>query len=145
MKQSGELLAWLIDLFDKDKSGKFKISDSDLNPFERLLRTGKVVGVEEDFVLPYKLPKPVEINGVIHDKVYIIGSVDLHLAIKYKEHIYHYVIDWKSGKDVFTDKKLKSNLQHPIYSFYIYRKYGHGLPKMCVYFSLEQDNIKRYW
>lgn len=133
MRQSGELLAWLVDLFEKDESGKFKKPDSDLNPFEQLLRRGKVVGVEEDFVLPYKLPKPVEINGVVHTKVYIIGSVDLHLAIKYKDQIFHYVIDWKSGKEVFADKKLKSNLQHPIYSFYIYRKYGHGLPKMCVY------------
>lgn len=134
MKQSGELLAWLVDLFDKDENKKWKRPDSDLNPFEKMLRMGKIVGVEEDFVLPYKLPHPVEINGVVHTHVYIIGSVDLHLSIKYKDKIYHYVIDWKSGVKLFDQKKLDTNLQHPIYSFYVYRKYGQGLPEMCTYF-----------
>lgn len=134
MKQSGELLGWLLDLFDKDSTGAWKTPYTDLNPFEKLLRRGKIVGVEEDFVLPYKLPKPVDINGVVHTHVYIIGSVDLHLSIEHKGKIYHYVIDWKSGKDVFRANKLASNLQHPIYSFYVYRKYKEGLPDRCFYF-----------
>lgn len=120
MKQSGELLAWIVDLFKKD-GNRFMIADSDLNPCEKLIRHGAIVGVEEDFVLPYRLPKPVNINGVIHTHVYIVGSVDLHLAIKSKNVVHHYVIDWKSGNKVFDSKKLETNLQHPIYSFYIYR------------------------
>ena len=134
MKQAGELLAWIVDLFDKDNNGKFVMPDTDLNPCEKLIRYGSVVGVEEDFVLPYKLPKPVDINGVVHTHVYIIGSVDLHLAIKHKGEVHHYVIDWKSGNKIFDQKKLDTNLQHPIYSFYIYRKYGHVLPDMNIYF-----------
>ena len=133
MKQSGELLAWIVDLFKKD-GNRFMIADSDLNPCEKLIRHGAIVGVEEDFVLPYRLPKPVNINGVIHTHVYIVGSVDLHLAIKSKNVVHHYVIDWKSGNKVFDSKKLETNLQHPIYSFYIYRKYGEVLPDMNIYF-----------
>lgn len=134
MRQAGELLAWIVDLFKKNQEGGFEIGDKDLNPCEKLIRHGMVVGVEEDFVLPYKLPKPVDINGVIHTHVHIVGSIDLHLAMKYKNEIHHYVIDWKSGQKIFDQKKLDTNLQHPIYSFYIYRKYGHVLPDMNIYF-----------
>lgn len=133
MKQSGELLAWITDLFKKD-GNKFIISDSELNPCEKLIRYGSIVGVEEDFVLPYRLPRPVDINGVIHTHVYIVGSVDLHLAITSKRVVHHYVIDWKSGNKVFDSKKLETNLQHPIYSFYIFRRYGKILPDMNIYF-----------
>lgn len=133
MKQAMELIGWIVDLFKK-KDGAYIRPYADLNPCEKLLRTGKIVGVEEDFVLPYKLPKPVDINGVTHTHVYIVGSVDLHLAIEKNGMTHHFVIDWKSGKKVFDQKKLDTNLQHPIYSFYIMRKYGEGLPRMCLYF-----------
>ena len=68
MKQSGELLAWIVDLFKKD-GNRFMIADSDLNPCEKLIRHGAIVGVEEDFVLPYRLPKPVDINGTVHSRI----------------------------------------------------------------------------
>ena len=133
MKQSGELLAWITDLFKKD-GNKFIIPDSELNPCEKLIRHGSIVGVEEDFALPYRLPRPVDINGVIHTHVYIVGSVDLHLTMTSKGVVHHYVIDWKSGNKVFDSKKLETNLQHPIYSFYIFRRYGKILPDMNIYF-----------
>lgn len=133
MRQAGELLVWIVDLFDKD-GDRYKIPDSELNPCEKLIRHGSIVGVEEDFVLPYKLPEPVDINGTVHTHVYIVGSVDLHLAIKHKDKVHHYVIDWKSGSKIFDSKKLETNLQHPIYSFYIYRKYGRIYPDMNLYF-----------
>lgn len=133
MKQSGELIAWIADLF-KEEGGKFARGRYDLNPFERLIREGEVVGVEEDFVLPYRLPKPVDINGTVHTHVYIVGSVDLHLAIESGGVKYHYVIDWKSGKKIFDQHKIETNLQHPIYSFYIYRNYNGVLPRMNLYF-----------
>lgn len=132
-KQSGELLVWLAKLFRKNR-GKFFLPDSELNPCERLIRYGTVIGVEEDFVLPYRLPNPININGVEHTHVYIVGSVDLHLAMKNNGIIHHYVIDWKSGKKMFDQNKLDTNLQHPIYSFYIYRNYEHSLPDMNLYF-----------
>lgn len=133
MRQSGELIAWILDLFSRDTRRQFIKPDSELNRFEQLLRRGKILGVEEDFVLPYKLPKPVDINGRIHTHVYIIGSVDLHLGIKKNGVMNHYVIDWKSGKKIFDKHKLDTNLQHPIYSFYIMRKYCEGLPRMNLY------------
>ena len=83
------------------------IADSDLNPCEKLIRHGAIVGVEEDFVLPYRLPKPVDINGTVHTHVYIVGSVDLHLAIKSKNVVHHYVIDWKSGNKVLILRSWK--------------------------------------
>lgn len=133
MKQSGELLIWLVDLFEKE-NGVYKIPDSELNPCEKLIRYGQVIGVEEDFVLPYRLPNPIDINGTVHTHVYIVGSVDLHLGLMHGGIMHHYVLDWKSGNKIFDNKKIETNLQHPIYSFYIYRKYGQILPDMNIYF-----------
>lgn len=48
MKQSGELLAWIVDLFKKD-GNRFMIADSDLNPCEKLIRHGAIVGVRRRF------------------------------------------------------------------------------------------------
>ena len=132
-KQAVELISWMGELFEK-KNGIYVKPDSELNPAEKLLRRGVMVGIEERFDLPYRLPEPVDINGEVHTHVIITGSIDLHPVIKTKDGIHHYVVDWKSGNHLFDNKKLETNLQHPIYSFYILRKYGGALPDMCIYF-----------
>ena len=133
-KQSGELLAWLVELFEKE-NGWYKKPDSELNAVEKILRYADIEGVEESFNLPYKLVKPANINGREFENVTITGSIDLHLSITTNQGIkHHYVIDWKSGKKLFDNKKLEENLQHPIYAFYVYRKYGRKLPDIGIYF-----------
>ena len=114
-------------------NGKYDIPDNEIGPFGFLVRYGKVVGVEESFFLPYRLPEPIEILGDSYNEVWINGSVDLHLSLERKGSEEHYVIDWKSGRKTFDEKKLQTNLQHPIYSFYILRRYG-VLPKNNLYF-----------
>ena len=135
LRQGGELLAWIVELFERDGNGKYVRDHRDLNPAEKLIRYGKVVGVEENFNLPYKLPGIVDINGIEFDKVNITGSVDLHLAMTDKEgKEHHYVIDWKSGRKLFDKEKLENNLQHPIYAAYVLRMYREGLPDVGLYF-----------
>lgn len=133
-KDAVELINWISDLFRKNENGEFIRKIEELNPFEKLLRSSSAIGIEENFCLPYKLQKPVNINGDVFTHVVINGSIDLHLVITVKGVNYHYVVDWKSGNKVFENKKLKTNLQHPIYSFYVMRKYGEGLPRKCLYF-----------
>lgn len=133
MKQAAELIAWLVGLFERGADGRYLQEYSSLNPMEKVIRGSRPAGVEENFILPYKLPIPVTVDGVTYDKVHIIGSVDWRGEFKTKDRTVMYTIDWKSGGKLFEDDKIKHNLQHPIYAFYIYRKYG-VLPDMCSYF-----------
>lgn len=136
-RDAGLLIEWIGGMMKKDKG--------DLEPIEKLLRFGYPIGIEERFCFPYKLPMPVELNGKVHTHVWISGSIDLHMGLKKGGKVHHYVVDWKSGKKVFEPSKLKHNLQHPIYAFYIYRKYGDGLPDMGLYFftrKLESQTVK---
>lgn len=144
MQQAARLIRWVVGLFERDAAGNFKKGWPDLTPMEKVIRGSRPAGVEEDFVLPYKLPKALTLDGVTYDKVHIIGSVDWRGEYKTKDRTVIYTIDWKSGKSLFDDDKLQHNLQHPIYSFYILKKYG-ALPDMCSYFftrTLENQNVK---
>lgn len=133
LKDTGDLLAWLVRTFRRGTDGKYIVPDSELNSMEKLLRSAKIVGVEEDFVLPYRLPVPVNINGKLHTHVNITGSIDLHLSMKNGGNVYHYIVDWKSGRKLFDKNKIDTNLQHPIYSFYVMKEYKQGLPRMNLY------------
>lgn len=144
MQHAARLIRWIVGLFEKDAAGNYKKSWSDLTPMEKVIRGSRPAGVEEDFVLPYKLPKPLTLDGVTYDKVHIIGSVDWRGEYKTKDRIAMYTIDWKSGRKLFDKDKLLHNLQHPIYAFYILRKYK-VLPDMCSYFftrMLDNQNVK---
>lgn len=135
LRQGGELLAWIVELFEVGADGKYVQKYRDLNPAEKLLRAGTVIGVEEGFNLSYDLPLTTDINGIEFTSVNITGSIDLHLAMQDKtgkEH--HYVVDWKSGRKLFDKEKLENNLQHPIYAAYVLRKYHRGLPDIGLYF-----------
>lgn len=133
-RDAGLMIQWLAELFEKDMYGDYMRKKEDLNAFETLLRYSSTIGTEERFELPYRLKTPLTYNGVTYNEVVINGSIDLHLGIRKDGRMHHYVIDWKSGKKVFDNSKLKHNLQHPIYAFYIMRKYGEGLPDAGLYY-----------
>lgn len=143
MRQSGELLAWIVELFQKNENNRYVRPKIELNPVEKMIRYADIEGVEEGFNIPYRLPVPVNINGEVYTHVYINGSIDLHLSKVINDKKYHYVIDWKSGKKLFDSNKLNTNLQHPIYSFYIYRKYGDGYPCDNIYFFTRTREYQR--
>lgn len=126
---SMKMINWIADIYRKDKEGNFVKPKELLSRAEYILRMSNVIGVEEDFVLKYKLPNPIVINDKTEDHVYFIGSLDLHL----EKNGFHTIIDWKSdGKGYYDEEKLKTNLQHPIYSMYLLRKYN-TLPGACLY------------
>lgn len=114
-------IRWLLSVYSKPIDH--------LTPLELALREGEIVGVEEPFVLPYKLPLTTTVDGKDYNEVVLNGSIDMHVKTKDG----HIIIDWKSGKKLFDNNKLNTNLQHPIYSFYVLRKYNEGLPARNYY------------
>lgn len=130
---AARLLAWLVDLFRVTAENRPLREWKDLSPIEKVLRGSTVIGVEEAFNLPYRLPSPVSLNGMTFDKVTITGSVDWIGRFDTRDRSVIYTVDWKSGRKLFDKKKLERNLQHPIYAFHVLRKYGE-LPGMCSYF-----------
>lgn len=102
--------------------------ESECTPFEKMLRMVQVAGVEEPINIPIKLLHPVTIQGQTFDVVYIVGFIDFHGYINGK----HILVDHKSGNKLFPDYKLKTDLQFPIYSMHLYRKFK-CLPYRCYY------------
>lgn len=146
---SMKAINWICDIYERDKNGQFIKPKSELSEIEYILRMSDIAGVEEDFTLPFKLPTPININGKEETEVLIVGSLDLHLV----KNDFHTIIDWKSdNKGYYPKEKLESNLQFPIYSMYVFRKYG-KLPKRCSYIhtrsgvseyvEVDMDKIKR--
>lgn len=128
------LIGWISDLFKKGDDGEYVMKYDELSPVEKIIRKASAIGIEERFELPYKLPVPLETDEGTFTHVHINGSIDLHMGMKKNGKIHHYIVDWKSGKKTFDKAKLNHNLQHPIYAFYVMRKYGDGLPDMGIYF-----------
>lgn len=128
-KDAAKFLEWIGNIF-KREGLSYKVPRESLDPVEKLLRYGKVMGAEEQFDLKYKLPEETEINGMKIDHVYISGCIDLHTVYSGNT---HYLVDWKTGGTLFNEMKLEEDLQFPIYSFYVLRRYG-CLPKSCLYF-----------
>lgn len=118
-----KLFEWLVGLYKTRTSN---------NEFEKILLNMKPVGVEEPFVLPYRLPMATTINGERETHVNIIGSIDLHMATD--NGLHRATIDWKSGRKMFSKAKVEDNLQLVIYAMYIMRKYNQGLPKRNYWF-----------
>ena len=132
-RDAAAMIAWLVDLFKVKWNDEPYRAWKDLSPIEKVIRGSSVIGVEEGFKLPYRLPVPVTLDGKTHDRVIISGSVDWIGRFTAGGKSVIYTIDWKSGRRIFDKKKLEHNLQHPIYSFHVLRKYGE-LPAMCSYF-----------
>lgn len=128
-KDSMSIINWVSDIYERNEKGEFIKPKEKLSKIEYIFRMSNVAGVEEDFVLKYRLPSPININGREERYVHFVGSLDLHL----EKNGFHTVIDWKSdGKGYYTDDKLKKGLQHPIYAMYVLKKYG-KLPDICYY------------
>lgn len=135
---SMKAINWLCDIYEKDKDGNFIKPKSELTEIEYILRMSDIAGVEEEFELPFRLKEPININGKTETEVLIIGSLDLHLV----KNGFHTIIDWKSdNKGRYKQDHLDSNLQFPIYSMYLFRKYK-VLPKRCSYIHTRTNNFE---
>lgn len=136
-RDAAKLLEWIIKLYKYRKPK---------NEFEKVLLNMKPVGVEEQFVLPYKLPIATVINRSKETHVNIIGSIDLHMATL--DGKYRATIDWKSGRKMFQPAKVRDNLQLVIYAMYIMRHYNQGLPARNYWFHTrflepQEKKVKR--
>lgn len=98
----------------------------------------EVVACEQDFQLEVKLPFTVMFNNERYTSVYIIGSIDFIVKDENDDYI---VVDYKSGKKVFDNTKLKHNLQLPIYSLVVKELFG-KLPKRTMYYFTRLDEIQ---
>lgn len=102
------------------------------------MKDKEVVATEKDFQLCINLPFEILFNGTKYYKVYIVGSIDF--IVKDKKGGLH-VIDFKSGKKTFDAKKLKENLQLPIYSLVVLQLYER-LPVSTQYYFTRLDEFQ---
>ena len=104
----------------------------------KFMKDKEVVATEKEFQLCINLPFEILFNGTKYNKVYIVGSIDF--IVKDKKGGLH-VVDFKSGKKVFEAKKLKENLQLPIYSLVVLQIYGR-LPASTQYYFTRLDEFQ---
>lgn len=104
----------------------------------QFMKDKEVIACERDFQFKVDLPFEVKYGDEIYKEIYIVGSIDF--IVKDKEGNIH-VIDFKSGKKTFAAKKLKENLQLPIYSLIIKEAYG-VLPKSTQYYFTRLDEFQ---
>ena len=104
----------------------------------KFLKGKEVVACEKEFTFCVNLPFEILFNGEKYNKIYIIGSIDF--IVKDSEDNL-YVIDFKSGKKTFETKKLKENLQLPIYSLVVNQIYGR-LPVKTLYYFTRLDEFQ---
>lgn len=98
----------------------------------KFLADKEIVACEKEFVYPVQLPFDVVFNKKHYNKIYIIGSIDFIVKDKNGDLI---CIDYKSGKNTFKPKKLRENLQLPIYALVINWLYGRLPIEMRYYFT----------
>lgn len=130
-------LGWISKIFERDGNGKVIRPYNSLSDVEKLIRGGKS-NQEERFDLPYRLPVQVSINGEAWDNVMLGGSIDCHKMFG-KEEKEHFLIDWKTNSKPFSKEEMEGDLQFPIYSMYILRKYG-KLPRACTYVYIKTNS-----
>ena len=99
----------------------------------------EVVACEKDFKLCIDLPFDILYAGEKYNKIYVIGSIDF--IVKDKDGGLH-VVDFKSGKRTFEAKKLRENLQLPIYSLVVQEIYGR-LPVSTQYYFTRLDTFQK--
>lgn len=109
------------------------------NKLAKLIKGKEIIACEKDFQYKIDLPFEVKYGDEIYTSVYVIGSIDL--VLKDLEDGEYIVIDYKSGKKIFEAKKLKTNLQLPIYSMIIKSLY-YKLPKKTLYYFTRLDEIQ---
>lgn len=98
----------------------------------KFMKDKEIVACEKDFIYEVKLPFKIKFKDKTYNKIYIIGSIDF--IVKDKDDNL-YVVDYKSGKKVFEQKKLKENLQLPIYSLVVNHIYGRLPVETKYYFT----------
>lgn len=106
--------------------------DSELAQF---MSDKEIVACEKNFVYEVKLPFSIIFDGKKYNSVYVVGSIDF--IVKDKDGGLH-VVDFKSGAKAFQAKKLKENLQLPIYSLVVLQQYGR-LPVSTQYYFTRLD------
>lgn len=105
----------------------------------KLINGKEIIACERDFQYKIDLPFEVKYGDEIYTSVYIVGSIDLILKdLSDNEYI---AVDYKSGKKEFEPKKLKTNLQLPIYDLVICELYG-KMPKQSFYYFTRLDAIQ---
>lgn len=104
----------------------------------KFMQGKQVVACEKEFQLCVSLPFSVLFNGTKYNEIYIVGSVDF-IVKDDKDNLY--VVDFKSGKKTFEAKKLKENLQLPIYSLVVKQIYGR-LPVSTQYYFTRLDEFQ---
>lgn len=109
--------------------------DSNLAKF---MKDKQVVACEKDFQFRIDLPFQVKFKDELYDSIYIVGSIDF---IVKDEDGNLYVVDFKSGKKEYEAKKLKTNLQLPIYSIIVKQIYGR-LPVSTQYYFTRLDKFQ---
>jgi ATP-dependent helicase/DNAse subunit B len=102
------------------------------------LKDCEVLECEKEFQYRFPLDFDIAFNGEIYNEIYIIGSIDM-IARNQDGGII--AIDFKSGKKVFKNDKMKSNLQLPIYSLVIKDLYGE-LPVETFYYFTRLDTVQ---
>lgn len=108
------------------------------NKLAKFLKGKEVVATEKDFVLEIDLPFEVKYKDETYKSVYIVGAIDL--VVKDSDNNL-YVVDYKSGKKTFDNKKLQTNLQLPIYSLVVLKQYGR-LPVETMYYHTRFDQFQ---
>ena len=104
----------------------------------QFLEGKEIVATEKEFVYCINLPFSVQYKGEEYDRLYLIGAIDLIVKDSMG---YLYVVDYKSGKKMFDNKKLQTNLQLPIYSLVILEQYKR-LPTACMYYHTRCDEFQ---
>lgn len=108
------------------------------NQLAKFMEDKQVVACEKDFIWKFPMAMGILYNGKRYNEIYIIGSIDLIVKDKDGGLI---AIDYKSGKRLFDNKKLKTNLQLPIYSLVIRNIYGR-LPVQTRYYFTRLDKFQ---
>lgn len=98
----------------------------------------EVVACEKEFIHKIKLPFQIKFKNKTFQELYIIGSIDFIVKDKDGNLI---AIDFKTGKKTFQPKKLRENLQLPIYSLVIQELYGR-LPIQTKYYFTRTDTLQ---
>ena len=102
------------------------------------MKDKEVIACEKAFQCKIDLPFSIKFGDETYNELYIIGSIDF--IARDKQGGIH-VVDFKSGKKMFNNKKLKENLQLPIYSLIIREAYG-VLPKSTQYYFTRLDEFQ---
>lgn len=105
----------------------------------KLLKQCEVVGQEIEFNLSIELPFEVLFNGQVYKEVILNGFIDL--VLKDKETGGLIIVDHKTSKKTFTEDKLYTNYQFPIYQLVVMERYGR-LPEKCYYYFTRFDELQ---